>query len=49
MAVSDENTRISLTINKEFKAKLQKLAKSQNRDLSNLIITVLMEYSSKKR
>lgn len=43
MAVSDNNTRIMITVPKEFKIELEELAKRDNRSLSNLIVTVLQE------
>lgn len=43
--ISDQNTRMSLTIPKELKASLEKIAKEQNRSLNNLIITLLKDYT----
>ena len=45
MAVAKENTRTLITIPKELKANLEKVAKSQNRSFNNLVITILMEYA----
>lgn len=42
--LSDDNTRYSLTISKELKQTLEKIADEQNRSLNNLIITILREY-----
>ena len=48
MTVSKDNTRTNITINKTLKAKLERLAKQDNRSLNNLIITVLNEYADNK-
>ena len=45
MSVSSENTRTNITILKELKGKLEKIAKKQNRSFNNLIITVLKEFA----
>lgn len=42
--ISDTKTRILFTIDKDFKTELEAIAKSQNRSLSNFIVTVLKEY-----
>lgn len=42
--IAEHNTRYSLTIAKELKADLEKLAAKDNRSLNNLIITVLERY-----
>lgn len=42
--ISDKNTRTNITISKELKVVLEKIAKEQNRSLNNLIITVLKDY-----
>ncbi|MGG0308211.1 hypothetical protein ABEY43_06205 [Priestia megaterium] len=44
MAIGKDKTRTMLTIDKEFKKKLENIAKTQNRSLNNLIITVLKNY-----
>lgn len=41
--ISDNNTRMNLTIPKELKMQLEEIAKLQNRSLNNLIITILKE------
>lgn len=41
MTISKENTRTQLTINKELKKQLGKLASKDNRSFNNYIITVL--------
>lgn len=48
MSISDKKTRTLLTLEKKDKEKLEKLAKSQNRSLNNLIETVLKEYLAKQ-
>lgn len=48
MAISDNKTRYSLTLEKSDKEKLEKIAKEQNRSLNNLIETVLKEYLTNK-
>lgn len=47
MSISDKKTRTTLTLEKKDKERLEKLAKSQNRSLNNLIETVLKEYLAK--
>lgn len=47
MTISADNTRTNITIPKELKKQLEKLAKEQNRSLNNLIVTIL-ENSTKK-
>lgn len=42
--VADYNTRTNITISKELKAKLEELAKKQNRSFNNLVITILKDY-----
>lgn len=46
--LSDTNTRYSLTISKELKQTLEKIADEQNRSLNNLINTILREYVKTK-
>ena len=43
-SISNENTRINITISKELKAKLEELAKKDNRSFNNYVITVLKEH-----
>lgn len=43
MAVSKDKTGVLVNMDKELKEKLAKLAKEQNRSLSNLIVTILKE------
>ena len=44
MAISDKNTRTNITISKELKAKLEDMAKKENRSFNNLVITVLSKF-----
>ena len=44
MAISKDNTRTNITINKELKKQLEDIAKEQNRSFNNLVITILKEY-----
>lgn len=48
MAVSENKVRYSLSIDKEDKMKLEKIAKEQNRSLNNLIETILKDYLKKQ-
>lgn len=48
MTVSDGNTRTNITFPKDLKAKLEILAKEQNRSFNNLVVTILKQYSEKK-
>ena len=43
MAVSKDKTGVLVNMDKDLKEKLAKLAKEQNRSLSNLIVTILKE------
>jgi len=47
MTVSKNNTRTLIMLPKDFKAKLEQLAKSENRTLSNYILTVLQKHAEK--
>lgn len=42
--ISDANTRTNITIPKNLKAELKKLAQADNRSFNNLVITVLKNY-----
>lgn len=44
MAISDKNTRTLITLPKELKAALEKLAEEDNRSLNNLIAKILSDY-----
>lgn len=45
MSISDKNTRTLITIPKELKLELEKIAKEQNRSFNNLIVTVLKTFA----
>ena len=44
MAVGNDKVRVLVTLTKEDKEKLEKLAKNDNRNLSNYINTVLKKH-----
>lgn len=44
MTIPKDNTRTQLTISKELKQQLDKIAKEQNRSFNNLVITILKSY-----
>ena len=44
MAVSKDKTGVLVNMDKTLKEQLVKIAKEQNRSLSNLIVTVLQKY-----
>lgn len=46
--ISDDKTRYALTLEKELKSQLEKVAKEQNRSLNNLIETILKNYLAEK-
>ena len=46
--VSENNTRVTFTIDKKMKEQAEKQAKKEKRSLSNLIIVALEEYLEKK-
>ena len=43
MAISEENTRIQVTIPKKLKEQLEEKAKLENRSVSNYIITLIQK------
>ncbi|MFW3515830.1 hypothetical protein [Staphylococcus caprae] len=47
MTLSDNKIRYALTLEKTDKAKLEKIAKQENRSLNNLIETILKNYLNK--
>lgn len=47
--VSENNTRITFTIEKDLKSKAEEYAKKERRSLSNLINIALEEYINKNR
>lgn len=42
--ISDKNTRIVITIPKDTKLEIEKIAYQENRSLSNLIVTLIKKY-----
>ena len=42
--ISDNNTRVLVTMPKETKERLKKLAKEDNRSVNNLIVTIINKY-----
>lgn len=42
--ISENNTRVIITIPKETKTKIEKIASMENRSLSNLIVTIINKY-----
>lgn len=47
MTISDKKTRTLITLEKENKEKLERIAKEQNRSFNNLIETILKDYLNK--
>ena len=41
MSISKDNTRMILTISKELKSELERIAQEQNRSVNNLILTII--------
>lgn len=41
---SEDKTRTNITIPKELKARLEEIAKKENRSFNNLVITVLQRF-----
>lgn len=48
MAVSDQNTRILITISKEMKNKLEMLSAQEQRSISNLCSKIINDYIKSK-
>lgn len=46
--IAANNTRTNITISKELKTKLEKIAKEENRSFNNLVITILDKYAKEK-
>lgn len=44
MAESEKKIRTNIILDKEFKAKVEAIAKEQNRSFNNFVVTVLQEY-----
>ena len=43
--VAPHSIRTNITISKELKAKLEEIAKNQNRSFNNLVISILKDYA----
>lgn len=48
-AGSQNKTRTNITIDKELKAKLEQIAKSENRSFNNLVITILQKFAEERK
>lgn len=48
MAIGKDKTQVLLTLTKEDKAELQRIADNENRSFTNLINTIIKNYLSKK-
>ena len=44
MAIGENKTRTNITIPKELKARLEEIAKKENRSFNNLVITILQKF-----
>ena len=44
MSIGKDKVRSALTIEKDFKAQLEEIAKENNRSFNNMVITILKEY-----
>jgi len=44
VALSDDKTRVLIAMPKEMKAELEKIAKKEDRSLTNLIVRILKDY-----
>lgn len=49
MPISKDNTRMILTIPKDLKAELERIAKEQNRSVNNLILTIIKNCINKTK
>ena len=49
MAISSNNVRVNITVAKEEKEKLEKIAKEDKRSVSNLIAKIVKEYLENKK
>lgn len=45
MAIGEDKTRTNITIPKDLKAKLEEIAKKENRSFNNLVVTVLQKFT----
>lgn len=48
MAIGSDKTRVMVTITEDEKAMLEKIAKEQNRNMSNLIGTIIKDFLNKE-
>lgn len=48
MPISESKERTNIILPKSIKDRLRKIADEQNRSLSNLIITIILEYLEKQ-
>lgn len=48
MTIGKNKTRVVVTLEKEFKDKLQKQADNENRSIGNYIETILLDYFKNK-
>ena len=44
MAVSEDKTRTIISLEKDLKAKLESLAKQENRSFNNYVVKILKDY-----
>lgn len=49
MAIADDKTRTLITLKKTDKARLEKIAKEQNRSFNNLIETILLDFLKREQ
>ncbi|HFE4994833.1 TPA: DUF6364 family protein [Staphylococcus aureus] len=45
--IKEENTRISVTVSKEIRDKLKRIAKNENRSMSNMVEHLISKYIEK--
>lgn len=45
MTISKDNTRTLITLSKQLKEQLEKIAKEENRSFNNLVVTVLKNFA----
>ncbi|HIW74688.1 MAG TPA: DNA-binding protein [Firmicutes bacterium] len=49
MAIADSNTRVLITISKDAKKQLDKIAAAEKRTLSNLCAKILVDYLDQQK
>lgn len=47
--ISDKNTRTNITMPKEMKSELEKIAKQETRSFNNLVVMILKKYLEENR